>query len=41
MDVVLTYISADKKLIVAVMEQLLELLVSTDDSEIVKISLIT
>ena len=41
MDVVLSCISADKKLIVAVMEQLLQLLVSTDDSEIEKISLIT
>ena len=41
MDVVLTCISADKKLIVAIMEQLLLLLQSTDDSDVEMISLIT
>ena len=41
MDVVLTCISTDKKLIVAIMEQLLLLLESTDDSDVEMISLIT
>ena len=40
MDVVLSCISADKKLIEAVMHQLLKLLVSTDDSQVEMIGLI-
>ena len=40
MDIVLKSISADKKLIEAVMQQMLKLLVSTDDSQVEMIGLI-